>query len=388
MPTDSAEILLKSCQSIRKSPNAQHKDHTIWLCHLPPSTFITLISDSEQLWRIGARSSPALIAGENSKRRDADQGADNSPIALCTHRWILSAPHWKIKLSLLLEGKIRIKPLVITVVRRSPHYFEGKDLIPLHITRRKWHAYLMAQKGAPKPKGTVKILSSSPLPVLKMQPSTASLSDPSSFSSVNMTRVHREWLWQQTCISYILWPLPAVNPCQDGWHQSALVLPQNNIKKKLQPWSTCTIEVLYSTWASLVLLWPLPPFVVFQKLKQVFKQNKTKNHPFCMKKMKSNSIFYVKQQKKSNCQWAGKCIANGSGRTAHPRFNGWAQICRSSKKKEQILLGSIKQSCSPDSYFMLTARDSITDSLLKCAGCFQLLRTKNLLWALSQLLQI
>lgn len=193
---------------------------------------------------------------------------------------------------------MRIKPLVITGARRSPHYFEGKDLIPLHITRPKWYAYFMAQEGAPKPKGTVKTLSSSPLPVLKMQPSTASLSDPSSFSSVNMTRVHREWLWQQTCISYILWPLPAVNPCRDGWHQSALVLPQNNIKKKLHPCSSCTVEVLYSTWASLVLLWPLPPFVVFQKLKQVFKQNKTKNHPFCMRKMKSNSIFYVKQQKK------------------------------------------------------------------------------------------
>lgn len=164
VPTDGAEILLQSCQSIRKSPNAQHKGRTIWLCHSPPSTFITLISDSEQLWRIGARSSPALIAGENSKRWDADQGADNSPIALCTHRWILSAPpHWKIKLSLLLEEKIRIKPLVITGARRSPHYFEGKDLIPLHITRPKWHAYLMAQKGAPKPKGMVKTLSSSPL---------------------------------------------------------------------------------------------------------------------------------------------------------------------------------------------------------------------------------
>ena len=80
-----------------------------------------------------------------------------------------------------------------------------------------------------------------------------------------------------------------------------------------------------------------------------------------MRKIKSNSIFYVKQQKKSNRQWARKCTATGGGRrTAHPHFNGWAQICCSSKKKEQILLGSIKQSCSPDSYFMLAAKDSIT----------------------------
>lgn len=47
-------------------------------------------------------------------------------------------------------------------------------------------------------------------------------------------------------------------------------------------------------------------------------------------------------------------------RTTHPRLNGWAQICCSSEKKEQILIRSIKQSCSPDSYVMLTARDSVT----------------------------
>ena len=87
-----------------------------------------------------------------------------------------------------------MKPLVITGARSSPHYFEGKDFIPLHITRPKLHAYLTVQKQAPKPKGTVKTLSSLSLPVLKMQHFTASLSDPSSFSSVNMTRVHRESL--------------------------------------------------------------------------------------------------------------------------------------------------------------------------------------------------
>lgn len=230
---DSAEILLQSCQSIRKSPNAQPKDWTIWPCHSPPSTVITLISDSEHLWRIGTRSSPALIAGENSKRWDADQAAGNSSTVLWTHWWIPSAPpHWKI-VSFWRKESRRIKPLVITGIR-SPHYFKGKDFTLLHITAPKLHAYLIVQKEVRKPKGTLKTLSSSSLPVLKMQHFMASLSDPSSFSSVNMTRVHRESLWQQTCISYILWPPPAINPCQDGWHESALVLPQNNMKKKVQ----------------------------------------------------------------------------------------------------------------------------------------------------------
>lgn len=105
VPSAVPQTVHRSCSS------AQHRDCAIWPCHSPPSTVLSL-SLTQQLWRIGARLSPALTAEETNKRWDA-QREGNSPIALHTHRWVPAAPpHWEIQL--LLQENIGIKPWLIT----------------------------------------------------------------------------------------------------------------------------------------------------------------------------------------------------------------------------------------------------------------------------------
>ena len=186
----------RSCfRAVRASanaPNAQHKDGTAWLCHSKHCHYLNL--------QFGAASeNRGQIVPCSDRRRKQQEvrpssGSSWQPYAPCAqtggYPLLLTTEKWN-ELS-FWRRKSRSSPWLSQEIEDTLMSLRAR--ISSHGILRDL-AYLQIQKTVPKPNGTVKTPSSSSHPVLKMQHFTASLSDRSSLSSVNTTRVHPEALW-------------------------------------------------------------------------------------------------------------------------------------------------------------------------------------------------